>query len=36
MEWVSMEEANAGDPEEGPPSTMISAYGRVCRAAEYR
>lgn len=24
---VSMEDANAGKPEEGPPNTMISAYG---------
>lgn len=24
---VSMADANAGKPEEGPPNTMISAYG---------
>lgn len=36
MEWLSVEDANAGQPEEGPPNAMISAYGGLCRAADYR
>lgn len=41
--WFIVVEANAGKPDreekrrdEGPPKTMISAYGGVCGAAECR